>query len=510
MTFDALKASQHKQEFLRMVGRAFASSLETTRAQDDSLNSLVRSRPFLDIIKQYAVEDVQVVADVLEIAPHSAAGPRSSASKAYLGLLLHQLLRPGSGQIQSTDVYTDHDKESVEKIVETANNLSLPFCQLELMRILKDGSSTEHGTSVESHPAIALVEATKASIEKDQLMWQELISVLDNRIKQTIREYAETRILSAVSELAAPTNSGSTERQAVLRRYLNVVDHTASDGTDDGQHSTVTAILEKMKMLVDLVSAAEDQTQASSDRPGRTTVHSVRSLLPWIHALLRLAVVHKYSSANGKTSVSEQVDFLCVLSRLLVHPKLQSFSTTAEYVFDVAAIFSDDLPDDAQAALARHFAATPTDPRLAFLFGCAARPDAWLALVSRPALAPKSSFPPTSQPAQRGPMGSERGFGGPQNYQQWGPPSQQQQYQQQQQQWQRGQRPCVGGAGASGVGGPGGGVGAANAGDGPPRAETRISPFALKPWEVIMESAPLVGDNDTALSLRLFGARKVV
>ncbi|KAK5279779.1 RNA polymerase II mediator complex subunit, partial [Cryomyces antarcticus] len=185
-----------------MVGRAFASSLETTRAQDDSLNSLVRSRPFLDIIKQYAVEDVQVVADVLEIAPHSAAGPRSSASKAYLGLLLHQLLRPGSGQIrkyylnvtytpvlttivESTDVYTDHDKESVEKIVETANNLSLPFCQLELMRILKDGSSTEHGTSVESHPAIALVEATKASIEKDQLMWQELISVLDNRIKQT-------------------------------------------------------------------------------------------------------------------------------------------------------------------------------------------------------------------------------------------------------------------------------------------------------------------------------------
>ncbi|TKA67900.1 hypothetical protein B0A49_10004 [Cryomyces minteri] len=496
-----------------MVGRAFASSLETSRAQDDSLNYLVRSRPFLDIIKQYVVEDVRAVADGLEIAPYSTAGPRSSASKAYLGLLLRQLLRPGSGQIQSTDIYREHDEESVEKIVETANNLSLPFCQLELMRILKDGSSTEHDMSVEGHPAIALVEATKASIEKDRPMWQELISVVDNRIRQTIREYAEARILSAVSDLAAPTNSDSTERQVVLRRYLTVVDHTASDGTDDGQHSIATAILEKMKTLVDLVSAAEDETQASPDRPGSTPVHSVRSLLPWIHALLRLAVIHKYSSANGKTSVSEQVNFLCVLSTLLVHPKLQSFSTTAEYVFDVAAIFSDDLPDDALAALGRHFAATPTDPRLAFLFGCAARPDAWLALVSRPALSSKLSFPPTSQPAQRGPMGPERGFGGPQNSQQRGPPSQQQQYrqqQQQQQQWQRGQGPSVGGARASGVGGSGGGVGAANARNGPPKPEIRISPFALKPWEVIMESAPLVGDNDTALSLRLFGARKAV
>ncbi len=38
---------------------------------------------------------------------------------------------------------------------------------------------------------------------------------------------------------------------------------------------------------------------------------------------------------------------------------------------------------------------------------------------------------------------------------------------------------------------------------------TKTEPFALRHWELLQDSTPNVGANDTALSLRLFGARKV-
>jgi len=42
-----------------------------------------------------------------------------------------------------------------------------------------------------------------------------------------------------------------------------------------------------------------------------------------------------------------------------------------------------------------------------------------------------------------------------------------------------------------------------------PQVSTKTEPFALRHWELLQDSTPNVGANDTALSLRLFGARKV-
>ena len=36
-----------------------------------------------------------------------------------------------------------------------------------------------------------------------------------------------------------------------------------------------------------------------------------------------------------------------------------------------------------------------------------------------------------------------------------------------------------------------------------------FQPFTIKPWERLEDATPVVGTNDTALDLRLFGARKV-
>jgi mediator of RNA polymerase II transcription subunit 12 len=42
-----------------------------------------------------------------------------------------------------------------------------------------------------------------------------------------------------------------------------------------------------------------------------------------------------------------------------------------------------------------------------------------------------------------------------------------------------------------------------------PAPPERLSPFHFRRWEILSEPTPIVGENDTALSLALFEARKV-
>jgi hypothetical protein len=49
-------------------------------------------------------------------------------------------------------------------------------------------------------------------------------------------------------------------------------------------------------------------------------------------------------------------------------------------------------------------------------------------------------------------------------------------------------------------------------GEEPQRAPppTNKSPFHVRKWEMVQEATPLIAENDTSLSLTLFGAREVV
>jgi mediator of RNA polymerase II transcription subunit 12 len=46
------------------------------------------------------------------------------------------------------------------------------------------------------------------------------------------------------------------------------------------------------------------------------------------------------------------------------------------------------------------------------------------------------------------------------------------------------------------------------AGAGADTQKEKLAPFALRRWEMLGEPTPNVGENDTSLSLTLFGARK--
>lgn len=278
--------------------------------------------------------------------------------------------------------------------------------------------------------------------------------------------------------------------------------------------------------------------------------------------MLRLAVVHG-PGLLSKASNQHQAALLWTLRALVTHPGLEAFPSTAQYVFDVAALLSDSASDDVRKHLARLDLAKATgDARCAFIFGTAAPPDGWLNL-SKPVNASvnaQAASSPQSQPQPLNPNQSQQqsqqqtgsssgplqrplsqqqfqqqvqsqaqGRAYPQ-YTQHGPPhkmlpqqlqrmasngqaTQLQQLQQMQQMQalaqQRSAQPSPSQqqrtAAASGQP-PASGKGSAIKQE---KMEMKTVPFALNRWEIVPESGGNPLGNETAISLSLFGARRV-
>jgi hypothetical protein len=139
-------------------------------------------------------------------------------------------------------------------------------------------------------------------------------------------------------------------------------------------------------------------------------------------------------------------------------------------MFDVAMSFSDDISDDVRT----HFLKTEPlhDPRISFLFGPVAVTDGWLGLVTvnNAFQPPGSSSQPNTPPARYGPGPPQPGSA---RMQQRASTPQRQSVQT----LQKSFNPPV--------------------------------PFPLRRWELLPDQGNNASGNDTAISLSLFGARKV-
>lgn len=77
---------------------------------------------------------------------------------------------------------TEHQ---VATIVETADLLSLPFCQLGLQQIFAMSAST--GDNTDENVSGALIIAIKRAVEQNQPYWSDLISGLEPSFTNKVR-----------------------------------------------------------------------------------------------------------------------------------------------------------------------------------------------------------------------------------------------------------------------------------------------------------------------------------
>ncbi|OCL08825.1 hypothetical protein AOQ84DRAFT_388572, partial [Glonium stellatum] len=372
-TQDAYRYRLEQQKFcadpekgiLRYIRRTIdLCSLYASTDLDNHLTSLLSSNRLLALLRQFAVHDVQTFATT------SGIGSDSTTGIAAVKRALDRLLDPAN----SLDLPKKSLEDQVSTIVNAADDLSLPFCQLELRQIFELNKSSSDGS--DDTVSVALLEAIKAAVDNDRSNWSDLIGGLDSGLTRKIREHAEAEIFNAIASLgkiiSSPPKTSERLDESFIRRYLTVVDFTASNVSSEGQSQITTVLVDRLKALVELLSAPNEK---ASDLDSMLIDLSASSpttaeLCPWLHALLHLAIIHKPTFQTGKSSTQAQAAFLWLLRCLFTNPALQRHPTTAEHVFDAAAYFSDDLPDDLRTHLAKLDAARPIpDPRAAFVFG---------------------------------------------------------------------------------------------------------------------------------------------
>ncbi|KAF2477271.1 uncharacterized protein BDR25DRAFT_390811 [Lindgomyces ingoldianus] len=367
-----------------------ASSRQLSPALANQITNLLSSNRLRSVLRHFAVSDIQLLSRSLGVGVRSPAGILNSRLKS----LLDGLLDPAD-HLELTQKSLE---QQVYAVIDSANDLSLPFCQLEIRQFsaMCDSSAEEISN--------AFLEAIKAAVEKNESPWSDLVAGLDTDLTCKIREHAERKILNASTFLSSPTmlepQNFSSDNEALVQKFLTVIDLTASGVSGDGQSSFFASVAERLKGMSEILGMPNDY----SDAVMKNVSPVVSQLSPWLHALLRLIVVQD-SMLSSKAGSQHQAALLLSLRSLFTHPALRNYASMSEYIFDVAAVLSDEVSDEVRAHLYKLETAKPMeDPRCAFIFGSAPPLDGWLALTKpvTPSLTPQTSSSQQSQPSQAG------------------------------------------------------------------------------------------------------------
>ncbi|KAK4609375.1 Mediator of RNA polymerase II transcription subunit 12 [Fulvia fulva] len=340
---------------------------------------------------------------------------------------------------------------AAKSIIALADPLSIVQCSALLTFYAKVGTfKTEEGSA-------ALQQAILQAIKDGCEVWPQLLESAGQETINGIYQWAKEQVLNSALRFDDSTSMDYDELQKILQ-ILNVAHNAAKD---ENSGLIISGIAEKLKSL-DAELSAQDANAA----------HDSKQHLQSLDILLHLAVLYSTSANSSNDSLQQnRCNLLASLCSLLVNPQLQSHQDKLEYIHDVASTIADNLPEQALAGLAKSATTgIARDARLASILGGTQSPDAWLALVSY--LQPQ---PQISQ-QQRVLMKQAQVHGQSGRVPQ--PPVQQQH------------------------------TGLLKM---PVKVEdrpTRSVPFPLRSWEIIPDAAVSMGENDTSLSLSLFGARK--
>lgn len=353
---------------------------------------------------------------------------------------------------------------SFDQILSLAGELTLPFCQLKLNC---DLSKTE-SHSVEGHePAPSrfdvFANAMDRAIEVNNIAWTSMLPCLSAEVSQHLKEMAQGRFLTLVPSLKSETVY--MDQINTAKNLLGVIEAITVGQPAPKVALLVNRLFEKLSDVCEIIAAKprEEYTELRE-----------AALKHWLPALLRLLVLQSYVSdptlavplplvaATGKPAPTVgqgheiRARIILVLCSLLLElPQVpdEVAAELPEQILDVTVSLADALPEDMRQQCAKILllsgtlgsSSTPSDPRLYYILS-----------TSRSATADNLFLAHRDRPALMPPgrtMNTILGYG--------------------------------------------------------VLSAPKLTPYNLRPWELLSESTPNVGENDTSLSLSLFESIKI-
>lgn len=469
MQDQALK--DNSSEILALVRQALAEySLCRDKGDTDALplDNVVEREHLIDMLRRLVLIDSAAVIKALSLRsgdPHVGS---------WIDCMATKLLIPTA---------PDDAQVSFDQILERTDEFTLPFCQLKisLSLSLADQNSPDAGEPVQSHLDL-FTKAMDNAIDAENTSWTGMLSSLSPEITHHLKSRAQTRFLDLLPSLSAPPSGDDTveQRLQTAENLLSVVDAIIRGGSMGRPPQLVPAMVDKLVDLWEVLSSP------STDAGGKNAV-----LNHWLPALLALVTLHTSTLDSSKAGFEVRARAVIALSGLLQElsalppatvlaatdkacpPPPNSSSSTppvtlANRVFDLACLLVDNLNDDVRNQCLRVVAnAAAADARLRYIFSSARNPAEHLMLshkdrdINNNKTAATTAAGPAAAAGGRPQLGPGHLLGTPASL------------------W-------------------------AQTAQGP----ERLSVFHFRRWEMLNEPTPNVGENDTALSLGLFEARK--
>jgi mediator of RNA polymerase II transcription subunit 12 len=472
---------EQKASILRLIGSLLQFNPQSVMSKiGNALEEKVTS-----LLRQYIVMDHKLVSQELVCKNNPII------AQTTVQPLLDSLLdfAPREEQVSMSII------DKVNKIVQSTTELSLPFSQLALQQL----SSTLSGSnSLSDNDKTSLVRTFQSAIEHTSSVWPQLLSALDKDLIHHIHSWAGECVLDKLSSIIIV--DGSMAEEAAVRRYLKAVEASALAASSQSMPSTAFPMLvEYLKRLGQFAESINPLDPTQSEKKVRMAFG--------ISVLLQLTTMHHHALQDANAFAQDLIPLMGVLCALLIHPKLQGQQTILEHILDVASMISDDLSNEHMHTILRNLPPQARCiPRLRYLFGTHTSPDAWLSLASKVVPASAAQQNPTSTPLQISsspvsatqspsmlqrpwPVSARPGMPARPPTVTNTPVLSQAHLQQQQVQQQR----LSAGLGVN---------------RGP--VELKQTPYMLRRWELMPDPTPIMGANDTSLSLGLFQARKCV
>ncbi|KAK3900842.1 hypothetical protein C8A05DRAFT_16893 [Staphylotrichum tortipilum] len=489
------------------------------RGQNDveglPLEADVVQQSLLELLKRLVLRDATGVARAL--------GVKSANSHAggWIDSLTTKLLIPTA---------TNQTHVSFDQVLELTNEFTLPFCQVKLALSLSmnEQTSQEAADRQQSHVEL-FANAMDKAIGAGNISWVGMLSCLSPEITQHLKVRAQNHFLEVLPSVRNPPPADPAalaHSVQTAENLLSVIDAIMRGSPAVVRQSQLPpSVVDKLVDLWELLATSGPPTNPNpinpydpdamvTDDPPPPPSPKPSVLTHWLPLLLNLVTLHAHSFDPSKATSDVRAKMLVACAGLLqeldapiVLPPCTSITSgnpnggninasavgggcgiadtapLSRRVFDLSCLLADNLPEDARGMCVRAVReCAGGDARVRYLFsfgqthgGGAADAVAGGALM----LAQRDRL---SQPPRGG---------------------------------------STPGGSASGSAASGGGTATTlfSVLLGTPAAmwgvdqrggqQERLSVFRLRRWEALSEPTPNVGENDTALGLGLFEARRV-
>ncbi|RMZ10153.1 hypothetical protein D0860_03957 [Hortaea werneckii] len=406
----------------------------------------------LDVLVTYSVKHKELARSISKHAEQTATG------LSNFGRMTQALLLRGSPQLS-------RDSINMQTVIRLANPLSVQFVVGTLEYLAKKGDA--EGSDAEAAVKDNLIEA----IEDGSEVWSLLLDAVSNPVQRALHNWAREQLLLVASSGVESSEPEAFDAQTrrIVGRYVDVLSATKSSTAGIDNAATWSILAEKLSKVDTRLRSLD--ILASSQRLIR------QALCETLEIILTIIVLGvETSEEDAEVEKQARASLLQSLCSLGTQSLAYTSPSSAEYAMDVAALITNNLAMDVLQNVAHSMS---TERALnahseSIVGNGSASAETWLALAFSPSSGTQQQRALAKHANHQGgtagarPGGLNHATGSSHQQRAWSLPF---------------------GATRQPV-------------------EMKTTPYAIRRWEIMPDSAPVMGENDTSLSLGLFGARK--